>query len=311
MSEQARACAAAAANPFETGIMGLGRDQLDVVADVAIPACELAVEREPDNIRALAWLARALYLHGQYDAMIPHLELAAAAGSPVAQQILGDALVEGRGIERDFERSFALLEASAAQNYAPGIYSLGLSYQYGEGVEQDLEMAASLFRQAAAQGHRFAMADLGLMLIEGTGVPVDVAEGKALLEHAASLRDGWAMLQLGHLHLDSGLVEPNPQRALGYFLAADDLDTEEAAGHAALLLLGEYPDVPANYPQALRLAQESAERDEGVGFYVLGRMARDGLGMTSDHNLARQHFERGAQLEDERAQAALDALREP
>lgn len=301
-------CAALAASPHEPGHGSSGVDQMDLDIDAAVDACTSAVEADPTEMRARAWLSRALYIGKRYPEMYPHIEMAAEAGNAVAQQLLGDALVEGRGIERDLARSFQLLQASAAQNYAPGLYSLGLSYQRGEGVAADIGKAAELFARAAEQDYRFALGDLGVMKLTGTGVDRDPAGGIALLERAAAQRDGYALLQLGLAYFESDAVPNDAAKALGYYLAADALGEAQAAAPAAFILLGESAGVEADYEKAARLARKAADAGQGAGYYVLGHMAEKGYGGPADRELARQHYAKGAELGDSFSTEALAAL---
>ena len=301
-------CAALAANPHEPGFESIGKDQIDVDVDAAIAVCTAAVELNADDMQSRARLARAYYLAKQYEAMFPHIELAAEAGNAMAQQLLGDSLVDGKGIEKDFDRSFALLEASAAQDYAPGLYSLGLSYRAGKGVEKDDTKAAELFARAADMNHRYAMGDLAMMKLRADGVPLDVEGGVDLLERAAALRDSYAMMQLGYLYSDSDLLPQDGQRALDYFLAADAAGELQATAAAAYIYLGEYDGVAADFAEAERLANKAADEGNGAGHFVLGYMAENGLGVAKDIDQAKQHYSRGAELGDKDSQEALDRL---
>lgn len=301
-------CAAMAANPYEVGFETIGKDQMDVDVDAAIAACLAAVEQDPQDMQSRARLARAYYISQQYEAMYPHVELAAEAGSALAQQLLGDALVDGKGIEKDFERSFALLEASAAQNYAPGIYSLGLSYRAGEGVEKNDAKAAELFARAAGLDHRFALGDLGMMKLLADGVELDIEGGVALLERAAELRDSYAMMQLGYFYSDSDLVPHDGRRALDYFLAAEAAGETQGASAAAYIYLVEYDGVEADFAEAERLARKAADAEDGGGHFVLGYMAENGLGATQDMDAARIHYAKGAELGDDGSVEALARL---
>ncbi len=301
-------CAALAANPYEEGFESIGKDQMDVDIDAAIAACSAAVELNPEDMQSRARLARAYYLGRQYEAMYPHIELAAAAGNAMAQQLLGDSLVDGKGIEKDPERSFVLLEASAAQDYAPGLYSLGLSYRAGDGVEKDDAMAADLFARAAAKDQRYAMGDLAMMKLNADGVERDVEGGIALLERAVDLRDSYAMLQLGYLYSEGDLVTPDGPRALDYFLAAEAAGETSAAAAAAYIYLGEYEGVASDFAEAERLARKAADSEDGGGYFVLGYMTENGLGLPSDLDAARSHYAKGAELGDDASVEALARL---
>jgi tetratricopeptide (TPR) repeat protein len=52
-------------------------------------ACEAAAAEDPNNRRVRYQLGRAYFYDGKFDKAMPHLEFAAAAGSPQAQFVLG------------------------------------------------------------------------------------------------------------------------------------------------------------------------------------------------------------------------------
>lgn len=307
LADEIERCAALAANPFQSGYEQTGVDQLDVDVDAAVEACTAAVEADPDDIDARALLARAYYVGRQYDAMYPHVEIAAEAGHPMAQQLFGDALVAGHAIEPDWPRSVPYLTGSAEQGYAPGQYSLGLSYLYGEGVEANVARAAELFSLAAEQGFPQAKTELGLLKVYGEGIETDVAGGLTLLEEAAADRDSVAMVQLGHLYYDGDIVEGDKRQALDWYLAADAGGAWNGAGFAAYAYLGD-EGVEMDLDEAQRLADKAIAAEDGFGHYVMGQIAERGLEGEVDLDAARTQYEAGAALGDAASQEALEAL---
>ena len=304
----AETCAALAASPHETGSANSGVDQFDMDVEAAIAACSAAVASDAKDITAHARLARAYYIGKRYGEMYPHVEIAAAAGNAMAQQLLGDALVSGHGIARDLKRSIGLLEASAAQDYAPGIYSLGVSYRYGDGVAVDLSKAAALFARAADKDYSWALGDLGVMTLKGEGVPQNTTAAIALLERAANQGDAFAMIQLGDLYAGSELVPTDAPKALGYYLNAEARGDHGGTASAAYLYMGVVDGVAADYPLARQMAQRAADAGHGSGSYVLGYMAEHGLGMAKDIAAAQRHYEQGAARMDALSRKALAQL---
>ncbi|SDG24835.1 tetratricopeptide repeat protein [Pelagibacterium luteolum] len=300
-------CADLAANPFQPGYERTGVDQRDLDVAAAVDACTAALAANPSDIDVRAWLARAYFVGRQFDAMYPHVEIAAEAGNALAQQLFGDALVAGHAIEPDWPRSVPFLMGSAEQGYAPGQYSLGLSYLYGEGVDADPDRAAELFGFSAAQGFSHAKTELGLLKVYGEGVDADVAGGLALLRDAAADRESFAMLQLGHLYYDGDLVDGDRQRALAWYLDADAAGESNAAGFAALLYLGK-DGSERDLDAARRLAEKAIAAEDGFGHFVLGQIAELGLAGAINIEEARAQYQAGADLDDAASQEALAAL---
>ena len=96
------ACAALGASTYESGYVGVGpADTPDYSAYDAADACAPAHDADPSNVALAAWLGRALLEQGKTEEAMPLLTRAAEGGNAVAQAVLGDALMLGRGIPRD------------------------------------------------------------------------------------------------------------------------------------------------------------------------------------------------------------------
>lgn len=87
----------------------------------------------------------------------------------------------------DFEqRSVSLLTKSAACEYAPAQYALGVYYDGGDLVKQDKLKAATLFKAAAISGYSKAQLSHGLDLYYGSnGISKDVTLGLDFIRKAA------------------------------------------------------------------------------------------------------------------------------
>jgi TPR repeat protein len=98
----------------------------------------------------------------------------AKSNDPADQYTLAGAYMSGAvNGKRDEEKGFELLNKSAAQNYAPAEYWLGLAYRRGEGHPIDNNAAILWFRKAADSGFVLAEAQLGDMYSEGIGTSRD------------------------------------------------------------------------------------------------------------------------------------------
>src|SRR5271167_40492 len=95
--------------------------------DMAIPACEAAVQKYPDSSRLIYQLGRAYQKANDFDA----------------------AMVQYR--------------KAADQGFAQALYNVGGMYMIGLSVPQDYAQAAAWFRKAADKGNANAQYNLGLM----------------------------------------------------------------------------------------------------------------------------------------------------
>lgn len=90
---------------------------------------------------------------------------AAEDGTPKAQVIVGMALMTGVGVLKNPELAVVWFTRAADQNYAPGLYQLGLSKIAGLGTAQDDSGGIALIQKAAKAGDQEAkdfLTELGM-----------------------------------------------------------------------------------------------------------------------------------------------------
>ena len=167
----------------------------------------------PEDLRqrAQAGDAEAQYQAGRFylrrnrwDKAVPWYGKAAAQGHPKAQNNLGVAYMEGRGVKADkvkgcrllkqaqaqmpsdhgaenvalcsdklgdYDTAFAGFLKQARQGSAMSMRIVAQMYQSGDGTEKNDERAVYWFRQAALKNDARAMYSLGLMYAKKEGVP--------------------------------------------------------------------------------------------------------------------------------------------
>lgn len=109
---------------------------------------------------------------------------AANRGHLYAQFNLGEAYLNGYGIEQSNSEGISWLQQAANGGLADAQVSLGLKYDEGVGVAQDSELAVKWFRRAAKQGNRDAQNNLGIAYATGEGMPKDYVQAYRWLELA-------------------------------------------------------------------------------------------------------------------------------
>jgi TPR repeat protein len=102
---------------------------------------------------------------------------------------------------------------------------IGTLYEIGQFGEPDSVRAAEYYRAAAEEGSPDAVCALAHMYDVGgtsaTGeVPRDPARARALYERAAGAGSVRAMVELGTMYADGRNIDPDPKKALEYFLEA-------------------------------------------------------------------------------------------
>lgn len=161
----------------------------------------------------------------------------AETGLADAQVMLGQILLEGRGIQRDPELAVRWFRIARAQGNAMAHNMLGRCLEHGWGCNPAPSAAASEYRKAAEQGLDWAMYNLANLFATGRGVAQDQAQALALYRQAATLGHAKSMNLLGR-YLEEGLVVPaDPAAALEWYRrAAEAGDFRGQFSYAAVLI---------------------------------------------------------------------------
>lgn len=98
---------------------------------------------------------------------------AAVGGDASAQNWLGHAYANGRGVQKDRAEAIAWWRKAVEQGFADAQFELARIYEAGLGGGQDFANATALYTRAAEQGHRHARKGLAEMYAEGRCDPRD------------------------------------------------------------------------------------------------------------------------------------------
>ncbi|MFK0086760.1 tetratricopeptide repeat protein [Pseudomonas sp. NPDC090755] len=131
----------------------------------------------------------------------------ASAGQGVveAQVLLGQILLDGRGIEQDPRLARQWFEIAARNGHPMGHNMLGRSLEHGWGGPQNLEIAAQHYRQAAALGLDWGLYNYANLLATGRGVGQDHAAALGCYQQAADLGHAKSMNLVGR-YLEQGVA---------------------------------------------------------------------------------------------------------
>jgi TPR repeat protein len=137
----------------------------------AVPACEEAVERWPNEPRFWLQYGRALEKQGSEAAAVRWYRKAAEQGFAVAQFNLGAMYEQGRGgLAQDEAAAVRWWRKAAEQGFAAAQAGLGAMYEQGRGgLAQDEAAAVRWFKKAAEQGDAVGQYNLGVMYAQGRG----------------------------------------------------------------------------------------------------------------------------------------------
>jgi tetratricopeptide (TPR) repeat protein len=200
----------------------------------AIPACEDAVAKEPNEVRLVYQLGRAYDANKDFAKALEFFRRAAAANFALAEVNLGSLYFNGQGVARDYKEAAKWDRLAADQGLAPAQANLGLMYIHGQGVEIDYLEGQRLLRLAADQNFAPALNALGDLYAEGTGVNQNYIEAAKLYRLAAEQGYAPGQTNLGALYAKGQGVPRSYVEAMRWYgLAADQGNSGAQASHHA------------------------------------------------------------------------------
>jgi len=245
-------------------------------------------------IAALALLAcGSSALAQDRDDNLAVLRSAADAGDLRGLFALGNRLLHGQGVERDYQQALAYFRAAADQGFAPAQDQLGVMYERGLGVPKDYLGAMNYFRQAANQGYPLAQYNVGRLYDVGLGTRVDNQRAFEWFRKAADQGQPDAQDAVGFCY-QRGVAAPQVFAwALDWYRKAANQGSAQAAndiGHLYQTGLG----VQQDYDQALSWYYKAAELGNSDAQDNIGYMYEHGLGLEPDFTQAQMWYRRAA-----------------
>jgi TPR repeat protein len=131
--------------------------------------------------------------------------VAAREGVPDAQALLGQILLDGRGIAQDQPLALRWFEIAARNGHLMARNMLGRCQEHGWGCIADAAAAARHYRVGADAGLDWAMYNYANLLATGRGVVEDQAQALDLYRRAAESGHAKSMNLLGR-YLEEGRV---------------------------------------------------------------------------------------------------------
>ncbi|WP_095169442.1 tetratricopeptide repeat protein [Pseudomonas sp. Irchel 3H3] len=162
--------------------------------------------------------------------------LAAKSESIDGQALLGQILLEGRGIAKDQALAVRWFEIAARGGHLMARNMLGRCHEHGWGCVADASAAARHYAIAADAGLDWALYNYANLLATGRGVAEDQVQALNLYRRAADAGHAKSMNLLGR-YLEEGLActaDPSAARAW-YRRSAEGGDFRGQFSHATLL----------------------------------------------------------------------------
>ena len=162
--------------------------------------------------------------------------LAAGQGIVEAQALLGQILLDGRGIAQDQTLALRWFAIAAGQGHWMARNMLGRCHEHGWGCVANAAIAAQHYRIAADAGLDWAMYNLANLLATGRGVVLDHAQALALYQRAAEAGHAKSMNLLGRYLEDGQACQADPSAARDWYRrSAEGGDFRGQFSHAAVL----------------------------------------------------------------------------
>mgnify|MGYP002763049799 FL=1 len=203
------------------------------------------------------------------------LTLKAKTGDAEAQNDLGKAYYEGKGVEKNFTEAVKWYKKAAYQGNAKAQEGLAICYDNGNGVEENIKEAVKWYTRAAEQGNADAQNDLGYCYEFGEGVEENIKEAVKWYTKAAEQGLPIAQCNLGVCYENGDGVEKNLEEAIKWYTKAAD------QGYAkAQYYLGKAYDkgegVAKNDSEAMKWYLKAIKNNSPEAAYYYGDMLLNG-----------------------------------
>ncbi len=164
------------------------------------------------------------------------IQAAASHGLPDAQALLGQILLDGRGIAMDMATARQWFAKAADQGHCMGMNMLGRCLELGWGGDIEPAAAALHYQRAAELGLEWGMYNYANLLLHGNGVAKDEALALQWYRQAADLGNAKSLNVVGRFYEEGWLVQQDRVLAADYYRKAAEGDDFRGQYNYALLL---------------------------------------------------------------------------
>lgn len=223
------------------------------------------------------------------------LMLKAKSGEAEAQNALGEAYYDGKGVTENLTEAVKWFTKAAEQENAKAEYNLGNCYYYGYGVQyKDYGEAVKWYTKAAEQGLPLAQCNLGACYENGDWVEKNLEEAVKWYTKAANQGYAKAQYYLA-LSYDKGEgVAKNDSEAMKWYLKAVKNNSPEAAYYYGGMLLegNKQKGITKNIPEGVKYLRKAADLKNLdaiqvlVGAYLLKMEGKNDLGISKNLSYA-------------------------
>ncbi|MCX8157791.1 MAG: inorganic phosphate transporter [Verrucomicrobiae bacterium] len=205
---------------------------------------------------------------------------------------LGEMARDGQGLPLNLPQAARDFKHAAQNKNPQAQYNLALLYLEGRGVEVNYRLAAEWLEQAVKLKHRPAQEKLAELYQKGLGVPRDEAKAAELLN---TLPPPAPPVVFPRRRLEGQPADETA--ALAWLQQRAARNNADAQAVLAAWYWDGHGGAPRDRAQALRLWEQSAQRQHPEALYCLGLLHRHGLEVPQNLPLAARYFHRAANME--------------
>ncbi len=184
---------------------------MSVINNSAISASRLA-DTSPEEF--------ARHIAGEPEEAALWIRAAAEQGLADAQALLGQILLDGRGVPLDAVEARLWFARAADQGHAMGLNMLGRCHELGWGGEVNTALAARYFKHAADLGLEWGMYNYANLLLHGNGLAKDEMEALDWYRKAAALGNAKSLNVVGRFYEEGWLVKADRTIAADFYRQA-------------------------------------------------------------------------------------------
>lgn len=268
--------------------MGLTRYANELEPEVALAACQAAVERAPENGRFHFQLGRAHVALRQMDQAIVSFERARDLGHARAWNALGNAILNreketGGQVNPQASTDVLTLFARGVDEGDPyAMYSLGRQFmRFGGTPEIEIE-GYDLMMRSLEVGHTFAMNELGFFYLDEESEYFDPERGLRYLQESAGREDIYGFNNMGLVYLNGlGGAEVDDAAAFEMFTKAAEGGHPNAPSSLGLMYregrVGGAPDFAKSVEWYLAGLDRGNARAGGTAAFLIATEGVDGF----------------------------------
>jgi TPR repeat protein/predicted GTPase len=225
-------------------------------------------------------------------------------GDIKAMQVLGNAFLNGIGVQKNAAEAVKWYRKAAEQGDAEAQDHLGTCYRKGIGVQQDAGEAVKWYRKAAEQGNAAAQNVLGYCCDGGEGTQQDVTEAAKWYRKAAEQGYAVAQTNLGTCYRKGEGVQQDAAEAVKWYRKAAEQGEATAQtnlGNCYRMGTG----VPMDSVEAVKWYRKAAEQGEAIAQINLGSCYEKGIGVQPYAVEAVKWYRKAAEQGNAKAQTSL------